>query len=115
MLKLLSLSMPDSLRNFFFATTSEPKALAPRYLSSSTPYQKFLEGPSKSFFKSLFLVTKLGQALPVMSMSEAAPEGLKNQECKKRNRKKCPPIPYIPIVDEVQEAVVKGKEFSYKI
>ncbi len=26
-----------------------------------------------------------------------------------------PPIPYVPIVDEVQEAVKKGKEYSYKI
>ncbi len=26
-----------------------------------------------------------------------------------------PPIPYVPIVDEVQEAVNKGKEYSYKI
>ena len=89
--------------------------LASRYLSSSTPYQKFLEGPSKSFFKSFFLGTKLGQALQVMSMSKAVPEGLKNQECKKGNRKKRPPIPYVPVVDEVQEAISKGKDFSYKI
>jgi hypothetical protein len=89
--------------------------LASRYLSSSMPYQKFLEGPSKSFFKSFFLGTKLGQALQVMSMSKAVPEGLKNQECNKGNRKKCPPIPYLPMVDVVQEAIAKGKDFSYKI
>ena len=68
-------------------------------------YQKFLEGASKSFFKSFFLGTKLEQALQVMSMSKAVPEGHKNQECKKGNRKKCPPIPYIPVVEEVQEAI----------
>jgi hypothetical protein len=89
--------------------------LASRYLSSSTPYQMFLEGTSKSFFKSFFLGTKLGQALQVMSKSKAVLEGLKNQECKKGNRKKCPPIPYEPGVDEVQEAISKGKDFSYKI
>ena len=50
-----------------------------------------------------------------MSTSKAVPEGLKNQECKKGNRKKRPPIPYVPTVDEVQEAVNKGKEYSYKI
>jgi hypothetical protein len=50
-----------------------------------------------------------------MSMSKAVPEGLKNQECKKGNHKKRPPIPYVPVVDEVQEAVSKGKDFSYKI
>ncbi len=31
------------------------------------------------------------------------------------NRKKHPPIPYVPVVDEVQEAIAKGKEYSYKI
>ncbi len=50
-----------------------------------------------------------------MSASKAVPEGLKSQECKKGNWKKRPPIPYVPIVDEVQEAVAKGKEYSYKI
>ena len=89
--------------------------LASRYLSPSMPYQKFLEGQLKSFFKPFFLGTKLGQALQVMSTNKAVPEGHKNQECEKRNRKKCPPIPYVPVVDEVQEAVSKGKDFSYKI
>jgi hypothetical protein len=50
-----------------------------------------------------------------MSMSKAVPDGLKNQECEKGNRKKRPPTPYVPMVDEVQEAVNKGKEYSYKI
>jgi hypothetical protein len=57
----------------------------------------------------------LGQALQVMSTSKAVPKGLKNQECKKGNRKKHPPIPYVLVVDEVQEAVSKGKDYSYKI
>ena len=50
-----------------------------------------------------------------MSTNKAVPEGLKNQECEKGNRKKRPPIPYVPVSDEVQEAVSKGKDFSYKI
>ena len=53
--------------------------------------------------------------LQVMSMSKAVSEGLKNQDCKKGNGMKCPPIPYVPIVDEVQEAITKGMECSYKI
>ncbi len=50
-----------------------------------------------------------------MSTNKAVPEGLKNQECEKGNRKKRPPIPYVPVSDEVQEAILKGKDFSYKI
>jgi ribosome biogenesis GTPase A len=49
-----------------------------------------------------------------MSASKSVPEGLKNQECEKGNRKNCPPIPYVPVVNEVQEAIAKGKEYSYK-
>ncbi len=86
-----------------------------RYTSSSTLYQKFVASPPKSFFKALFLGTKLGQALQKMSANKAVPKGLKNQECEKGNRKKRPPIPYVPVVDVVQEAVSKGKEYSYKI
>ncbi len=98
--------MPVAPTKIFTVTTSEPKTLALRYLSSSTlVYQKFLEGPSRSFFKSFFLGTKLEQALQVMSTSKAVPEGLKNQECEKGSRKKRPHIPYVPVLDEVQEAV----------
>jgi hypothetical protein len=50
-----------------------------------------------------------------MSASKSVPKGLKNQECEKGNRKKRPPIPYVPVVNEVQEAIAKGKEYSYKI
>ena len=71
--------------------------------------------PLQELFQVFFLGTKLGQALQVMSTSKAVPEGLKNQECEKGSRKKRPPIPYVPVSDEVQEAVLKGKDFSYKI
>lgn len=107
--------MPTISTNFFLVTTVEPKALAWGYESSLTPHQKFLESPPKSFFKSLLLGTSLGQALQKMSASKAVPEGLKSQECEKGNCKKRPPIPYVPVVDEVQEAVKTGKEYSYKI
>ncbi len=50
-----------------------------------------------------------------MSTSKAVPDGLKNQECEKGNRKKRPPIPYVHMVNEVQDAVNKGKEYSFKI
>ena len=96
--------------------TTEPKALAPRYPSSyTTSYQKFVDRPAKSSFKAFFIGTELGQALRIMSANKSVPEGLKNQECEKGNQKKRPPIPYVPVVNEVQEAISKGKEYSYKI
>jgi hypothetical protein len=83
----------------FIVTTCEPKALALRYPSSSTPYQKFVASPPKSFFKALFLGTELGKALQKLSASKAVPKGLKNKECKKGNQKTRPPIPYVPIIN----------------
>ena len=49
-----------------------------------------------------------------MSEAKSVPKGLKDQEVEKGNVKKHPPIPYIPVVDEVQEAV-KGKDSTYTI
>ncbi len=47
-----------------------------------------------------------------MSEAKSVPKGLKDQEVEKRSVKKRPPIPYVPVVDEVQDAVnkTKGKE-----
>ncbi len=47
-----------------------------------------------------------------MSEAKSVPKGLKDQEVEKGSVKKRPPIPYVPIVDKVQDAVnkTKGKE-----
>ena len=50
-----------------------------------------------------------------MSTSKEVPKGLKNQECEKGNWKKHPPIPYMPIVDEVQKAIVKRASRPYEV
>ena len=49
-----------------------------------------------------------------MSLAKAVPEGLKDQECEKGSRAKRPPIPYVPVVDPVQD-VVNSKERPMKI
>ena len=44
-------------------------------------------------------------------MSErAGAKGLKDQECERGNRVRRPPIPYVPVVDEVQETLALKKE-----
>ena len=50
-----------------------------------------------------------------MSNSKAVPEGLKDQECEKGSRAKRPPIPYVPVVDPVQDVVNTTKEHPMKI
>ncbi len=59
----------------------------------------------KSFYKSLFLGTRLGSLATRMSHAKVAPEGLKHQECKTNAGRSKPPIPYIPEKDDLQEAV----------
>jgi hypothetical protein len=44
-----------------------------------------------------------------MSLAKAAPDGLKDCECEKMALCKCPPIPYVPEKDSVQET-----DSSYK-
>ena len=52
-----------------------------------------------------------------MSKAKSVPKGQKDQEVECRSVKKCPPVPYVPVVDEVQDAVnkTKGKESTYTI
>ena len=52
-----------------------------------------------------------------MSEAKAVPKGLKDQEVERGSVKKRPPVPYVPVVDEVQDAVnkTKGKESTYTI
>ena len=75
---------------------------------------RFLCTRPKSNFKSL-LMTSLRQKLIVMSNTKAIPAGLKDQECEKGSRAKCPPIPYIPVIDPAQDIVNTTKEHPMKI
>ncbi len=40
-----------------------------------------------------------------MTKSNGVLKGLKDQECERGNRTNRPPIPYVPVVDEIQDAV----------
>ncbi len=40
-----------------------------------------------------------------MTKQNGVLRGLKDQECERGNRTNWPPIPYIPVVDEIQDAV----------
>jgi hypothetical protein len=49
-----------------------------------------------------------------MSLAKAAPDGLKDRECKKMALRERPPIPYAPEKDSVQEMVYSFKEAHLK-
>ena len=72
----------------------------------------------KSAFKELFLGNKtLAHKFKVMSDRGVNNKSLKDQECERGNRSKRPPIPYVPIVDEVQEKLAENnsKGCTFKI
>ena len=50
-----------------------------------------------------------------MSLAKAVPGGLKDHECKKMAFRKCPPIPFTPEKDSVQETVLAFKDNHLKM
>jgi hypothetical protein len=83
------------------------------YLSD---YERFQENPSKSFFKELFFGTTIGYRLKKMTERNGVVKGLRDQECERGNVAKRPLIPYVPVTDEVQDALnINHKERLQKI
>ena len=82
---------------------------------TTSALQEFFKSPPKSNFKALFIGTHLGKNLLRATMSKSVPSGLKDQECERYSKKR-PPIPYVPVVDDVQDSVaVLSKDTSLKI
>ncbi len=61
-----------------------------------------------SKFKELIVTSPtLLRGLHTMNMMKTAPDGLKARECKRIKLRKPPPVPYVPVKDEVQEEVAR--------
>ena len=69
------------------------------------PYERFLGSPPKSFFKELFLGTAIGYRYKKMTNRNGVIKGLRDQECERGTVTRRPPIPYVPVNDEVQDAL----------
>ena len=100
-----------TIAKIFFQGTSQNRSVyrhgiikrPEEYLS---PYKRFVRSPPKSFFKKLFLGdSQLGYKFQKMTKRNGVLKGLKDQECKHGNQTNRPPIPYVPVVDEIQDAV----------
>ncbi len=65
-----------------------------------------MSDPPRSSYKKLIILTpRLVQALRTMSIAKTVPEGIKDRECEKFDLRECPPVPYAPEKDPVQETV----------
>ncbi len=49
-----------------------------------------------------------------MNLAKSVTDGLKPQECKQLRLRKPPPVPYMPVKDEVQEEVSKMQNLQIK-
>ena len=75
-----------------------------------------MSDPPRSSFKKLIVVStpRFLRNLHTMSLAKAAPDGLKDPECKKMALRECPPIPYVPEKDSVQDTVSSFKDNHLK-
>jgi hypothetical protein len=55
------------------------------------------------------------QGLHQMSMLKMVPEGLKTRECERIKLREPPPVPYVPVKDEVQDDVAKMRSLEIKM
>ena len=78
------------------------------------PFNRFRLGPTRTFFKRLFLGTKLGNYLCRMT-DKAVPKGLRDQEVERAGPRH-PPVSYIPVEDKIGDAIKEAlKVGSFKI
>jgi hypothetical protein len=50
-----------------------------------------------------------------MSMTKTVPDGLKARECKRIKLREPPPVPYVPVKDEVQDEVARMRNMEIKM
>ena len=78
-------------------------------------YERFVQSPPKSFFKSLFIGdTPLARNFKKMGERNGVLKGLKDQECERGNCSKRPPNPYVPVIDKVQDTLNVKKNCAQK-
>jgi hypothetical protein len=63
--------------------------------------------PLSKFKKLIVTSPTLLRGLHNMSMLKTVPDGLKARECKQIKLRKLPPVPYVPMKDEVQDEVAR--------
>jgi hypothetical protein len=80
-----------------------------------TNFQRFLNQALRLSFKKLIVSTpSLLQGLHTMSLLKSVPKELKPRECKRTKLHKPPPVPYVPMKDEVQEEVSRLRNLKIK-
>jgi hypothetical protein len=102
----------------FFPTTCSMQETKKNYYQQATYKDQIPmvlnEAPHSSFKKLIVLMSLLLQGLHMMSLEKSVPEGLKPQECERTKLREPPPVPYVPVKDEVQEKAAKMRNLQIK-
>jgi hypothetical protein len=72
------------------------------------------QAPLSKFKEVIVTSPKLLRGLHSMSVLKTVPEGLKARECKQIKLRKPPPVPYVPVKDEVQDEVARMRSEEIK-
>jgi hypothetical protein len=92
-------------------STQEIKIITNNKLHTRTKLQWFLnKAPCSSFKKLIISMLSLLQGVHTMSLGKLVPDKLHPQECKHTKLCEPPPVPYVPVKDEVQEKSCKNEK-----
>ncbi len=103
-------------RNFFptsVLTLKQVKIRTDKLLARKKEFLQFVTQKPLSKFKELIVTSPtLLRGHYTMSMTKTASDGLK--ECERIKLRKPPPVPYVPVRDEVQDEVSKMRNMEIK-
>ncbi len=105
-------------KNFFptsVSTLYQVKICTDELLARKKNFRQFVTQKPLSKFKELIVTSPtLLTGLHTMNMMKTAPDGLKARECKRIKLRKPPPVPYMPVRDEVQDEVARMRNMEIK-
>ncbi len=73
-----------------------------------------MTGSGSGVLQQIVMSPKLLRGLHSMSMLKTVPDGLKARECKRIKLREPPPVPYVPVKDEVQDEVARMRSMEIK-
>jgi hypothetical protein len=102
----------DSPSKIFFPTSvltlHQVKIRTDELLTWKKNFLRFVTQKPLSKFKELIVTSPtLLRGLHTMRMTKTVPDGLKARECKQIKLREPPPVPYMPVRDEVQDEVAR--------
>ncbi len=89
-------------------TQEQGRISTDKLLTKENKFLRFVTQAPHSKFKELIVTSpRLLRGLHSMSILKTVPDGLKARECKRIKLREPPPVPHVPVKDEVQDEVAR--------